>query len=220
MSLPQIVLATGNQKKGLELRALCEGRFEVLTLKDVGLEHIDVIEDAPDFAGNATKKATEVAAALRASNTDHDVAIVIADDSGLAVDALGGRPGVRSARFSADAGYAPAGLSVDAANNRLLLTMLAPLPPERRGARFVCFVCAVDVKSGAVVAEADGADVGRLADAELGGGGFGYDPLFVVTDDEAGEDVGRRMAELSSTRKSELSHRGRAMRTLLGKLRA
>jgi XTP/dITP diphosphohydrolase len=221
--LPVVLLATGNQKKGLELRDLCAGQYHVKTLADVGLGDIDVVEDAPDFAGNARKKALEVCAAVKAAGNVHGVSVVVADDSGLAVDALDGRPGVRSARFSADAGYAPAGRSVDAANVALLLVMLAPLPPERRAARFVCAVCAVDVNSGAVVAEADGAVFGRIATDEVGDGGFGYDPIFIVDDAAANAAAGvavngLRMAELSAAHKHAISHRGRAMRALLAKL--
>ena len=126
-----LLLATGNEKKGKELKELCEGRFVVKTLGDVGLKGdpaADVVEDAPDFRGNAWKKAHGIAHLLRVRGID-GIDVVIADDSGLCVDALAGHPGVRSARFAKDAGYAPPGLSTDAANNRLLLMLLASQPP-------------------------------------------------------------------------------------------
>lgn len=213
-----LLLATGNAKKGKELAEICGGSFTVLTLKDVGLGDIDVVEDAPDFVGNAQKKALEVKAAVVAAGNVHAVDVVLADDSGLCVDALDGRPGVRSARFSQDAGYAPAGLGVEAANNRLLLTLLGVVPDERRGAHFVSVVAAVAVGADDSVVVAEGRVFGRIARDEHGAGGFGYDPLFIVDDDGADALRGRRMAELSAAEKHDISHRGRALRLLVPRL--
>lgn len=215
-----ILLATNNAKKGKELKELCADRFTVQTLSDAGFvgdRAIDVVEDAPDFLGNALLKANAVVDAVVAGGLAVDV--VVADDSGLCVDALDGRPGVRSARFSADAGYAPAGLAVDAANNRLLLALLGHLPPTLRGAAFTATVVAVDVKTRRVV-QAVGRVQGQIAFDEHGVGGFGYDPLFIVDDDgaDAAAARGKRMAELSAAEKHALSHRGRAMRALLAQL--
>jgi XTP/dITP diphosphohydrolase len=214
-----LLLATNNKKKAQELRDITQSTFEVKTLADVGLggdSAVDVVEDAPDFAGNAWKKADAVAAAAAARGLAVDV--VVADDSGLIVDALDGHPGVRSARFAADGGYAPAGLDKDAANNRLLLTLLAPVPDERRGARFTAVVVARDL-AGGVRHAAQGFVEGRIARDERGGGGFGYDPLFVVTDKGAPDDVrGQRMAALTAQQKHAISHRGRAMAQLLKQL--
>lgn len=221
-----ILLATGNEKKGKELQELCAGRFIVKTLRDLGLHGdpaVDVVEDAPDFRGNAWKKARGIAAVV--ARATHDVDIVIADDSGLCVDGIDGHPGVRSARFAADCGYAPTddagrALDKDAANNRLLLTMLAPLPPERRNAHFACFVVARNVKTGVEV-EAEGHVDGFIAkdlyvdDKGGAGGGFGYDPLFIVAE---GDHAGLRMAQLTSAQKHAISHRGRAMAKLLPQL--
>jgi XTP/dITP diphosphohydrolase len=207
-------LATANPGKRAELQELCADRFTVKTLKDVGLEDVDVVEDAPDFAGNARKKVRTIAG-LVSERGIPGIDVVVADDSGLEVDALDGHPGVRSARFSKDAGYAPAGCSVDDANNRLLLVLLAALPAERRGARFVSYVIAKVMGGDELVAE--GAVVGRIASDLKGSGGFGYDPLFIV-EDGAPELRGRRLAELSSAEKHGLSHRGRAMRALLAQL--
>ncbi len=212
-----ILLATGNAKKGKELQELCADRFIVKTLKDVGLGDIDVVEDAPDFRGNAWKKARAIAAHVKDRGIQ-GIDQVIADDSGLVVDALDGHPGVRSARFARDAGYAPAGLSVDEANNRLLLMLLAPVPPERRTARFFSCVVALALDSDGQPGaehEASGAVEGHIARDLLGAGGFGYDPLFVVDGISPG---GKRMAELTTTEKHAISHRGRAMRLLLPRL--
>jgi XTP/dITP diphosphohydrolase len=216
------LLGSGNAKKAKELAelvlALRGPGHHVLTLKDVGLDGVDVVEDAPDFAGNAMKKAHGYLAAWRAlpSESRPDVDVVVADDSGIVVDALDGHPGVRSARWSRDCGFAPAGLSVDAANNRLLVTLLTPVPTERRTARYQAVVVAVDIGSG-VERAAEGSVEGRIATDEKGDGGFGYDPLFVVDD---GPDAlrGRRMAELTADEKHSISHRGRAMRAVLNAL--
>ncbi len=220
-----ILLATNNAKKGKELAELCAERFTVQTLRDAGFvddRAIDVVEDAPDFLGNALLKANAVVDAVVAGGLAFDV--VVADDSGLCVDALDGRPGVRSARFAADAGYAPLSpsgerLSVDAANNRLLLTLLGHLPPTLRGAAFTATVVAIDVKTRRRV-QAVGRVQGQIAFEERGVGGFGYDPLFIVDDDgaDAAAARGKRMAELSAAEKHALSHRGRAMRELLAQL--
>ena len=218
-----VLLATGNVKKGKELAEICGADFKVLTLKDVGLDDFNVVEDAPDFVGNAIKKAIAARDALRARSgaVDVDIAVdlVVADDSGLCVDALDGHPGVRTARFANDAGYAPAGFAVDAANNRLLLVMIAAIPACRRGAHFVSAVAGVGFKSDNVVT-AEGRVQGRLAVDEHGPGGFGYDPLFIVDDDGAADLRGQRMSELSSTQKNAISHRGRALRLLVPKLAA
>ncbi len=219
-----ILLATANPGKRAELQELCADRFTVKTLKDVGLQDVDVVEDAPDFAGNARKKARTIAG-LALERGIAGIDVVVADDSGLVVDALDGNPGVRSARFSKDAGYAPAGCSVDDANNRLLLVMLAAVPAERRSARFVSFVIARRMHDDVELAArpegkevvADGAVEGSIARDLQGAGGFGYDPLFIL-DDGPIELRGRRLAELSSTQKHSVSHRGRAMRALLAQL--
>lgn len=220
MTSPRLLLATTNPKKQRELLELCAGRFDVVTLADVGLSHIDVVEDAPDFVGNATKKALEVRDALAATRRDHGVRFVVADDSGLCVDALDGHPGVRSARFAADAGFVPGDLprdSKDAQNNQLLLTLLQVIPDERRGAFFVSVVVAAPMDGG-VPRLAEGRVQGRIARDLHGAGGFGYDPLFVMDDEGAPALRGRRMAELSSDEKHSVSHRGRAMRALLALL--
>jgi XTP/dITP diphosphohydrolase len=197
----EILLASGNPKKLRELRALLEGRsLRILAPSDVG-GIPDVIEDAPTFAGNAAKKASSAARARGRW--------ALADDSGLEVDALGGAPGVRSARFAGER-------CDDAANNRKLLDALAGLSDERRGARFVCAL-ALASPDGALALEVQGEARGRILRAPRGSGDFGYDPLFLFTE-EGHSQCGRGFAELGPAEKSAVSHRGRALRALLSAL--
>jgi XTP/dITP diphosphohydrolase len=148
----------------------------------------EVVEDADTFAGNARKKASEMAKALGVW--------VVADDSGLTVDALGGAPGVYSARYAGEP-------SDDEANNRKLLAAVADVPDERRGAAFRCCLALAD-PSGAIRLEAEGACRGRLTREPRGPGGFGYDPLFLIP------EYHKTFGELSALVKHQLSHRARA----------
>jgi len=187
-----LVFATTNPGKLKELRALVGDSVRVLSAADVP-NAPEVEEDAPTFEGNARKKALEWARATGEW--------ALADDSGLCVDALDGRPGVRSAR------YAP----TEAERNQRLLGELASVPAERRTARFVCALCLAAPDGTTEVAE--GTCEGRIGDAPRGTNGFGYDPCFVLPD-------GRTMAELTRDEKSALSHRGAAFRALLPRLKA
>ncbi len=140
--------------------------------------------------------------------------LVLADDSGLEVDALGGAPGVRSARFAADSGLVDspdANDNSDVWNNMVLLQRLAGEPAERRTARYRCVLVAA--RDGVLVEAAEGAVEGTILDAPRGTGGFGYDPLFFLP------EIDRTMAELSLEAKLSLSHRGRAFQSLLAMLR-
>jgi XTP/dITP diphosphohydrolase len=148
----------------------------------------DVVEDADSFAGNARKKASEQARALSTW--------VLADDSGLAVDALDGAPGVRSARYAGEP-------SDDEANNRKLLQAVVDLPDERRGAAFHCSLALAD-PAGTIRLESEGICRGRLTREVRGSGGFGYDPLFLI------REYHKTFGELSSLAKHQLSHRARA----------
>jgi XTP/dITP diphosphohydrolase len=148
-------------------------------------------ETEPTFEGNALIKAR---ACLEATGLPS-----LADDSGLCVDALNGMPGVLSARWSG----VPKAEGGDSANNRLLLSQLSDVPPERRTARFVC-VMALCTPDGREIVQ-DGAMTGRILAAEHGGGGFGYDPLFAAD----GYDVST--AELAAAEKDRISHRGKAL---------
>ena len=155
----------------------------------------EVVEDQPDFAGNARKKALAAAEATGLW--------VLADDSGLEVRTLGGAPGVLSARYS-DPG------ATDARNNEKLLAQLAEKPGDRR-ARFVCVLCLAGPQG--VVTEIVGETHGEILHSARGTDGFGYDPLFRFT--EPGfSATGKAFAELSRSEKSEVSHRGRALRSL------
>jgi len=187
-----LLVASFNPGKARELRALVEAAgYRVVTLADIGLAADAYEETGATYEENGTGKACHYA---RLSGR-----VTIADDSGIEVDALGGRPGVQSAR------YGGPGLD-DAGRNRLLLDELRGVPEERRTARYVAV---------AVVARPDGesrafsgACEGRIAAAPRGSGGFGYDPLFFHPSFEA------TFAEVDPARKHEVSHRGRALRAL------
>jgi XTP/dITP diphosphohydrolase len=190
-----LVFATRNKGKLVELRDLLPG-IDVLSIDEaaarLGVTIPEVVEDAETFAGNASKKAREVS---RATGLP-----ALADDSGLEVDALGGAPGVYSARYGGEG-------HDDAANNRKLLGALAGVPAEKRTARFRAVLALADVTGpldGRVIT-ADGACEGVILDEARGTGGFGYDPLFFSP------ELGMTFAEAGVGTKSELSHRARAM---------
>jgi XTP/dITP diphosphohydrolase len=202
----RILLATGNAKKGRELADLAGAHFQIQTLADVGLAHLEIIEDADTFEGNAKIKVVAVRAAL-AERNDATFDAVLADDSGICVDALNGAPGIRSARYASDAREGQG----DEANNRLLLKNLKSVPEQERSGRFYCAVAAQT--RGGHWLEASGAVEGHIARDERGAGGFGYDPLFIP---QAHPQL--RMAELSPEQKHAISHRGKAMRAILAEL--
>ena len=193
----RLLLASGNPKKLVEIDALLRPLgVELLRPTDVGgLPEVE--EDRPDFVGNAVKKARSAALATGCW--------ALADDSGLEVDHLGGAPGVISARYAGTHGD-------DGANNAKLLRELAGVPTEERGGRFVSAL-ALARADGSIAAEIVGTARGRILEAPRGDGDFGYDPLFEFT--EPGFAVtGRSFAELTTEEKSEVSHRGRALREL------
>jgi XTP/dITP diphosphohydrolase len=194
-SRPPLVLATLNRSKGRELASLLHGiSYDVRLLADTPGARLPE-ETEGTYRGNALLKAR---AAARA--TGH---LALADDSGLEVDALGGEPGVRSARFGG------AGLD-DAARTALLLTMLSERPGASRSARFRCVIAIVDGDGRERVVE--GAVEGVIAEAPRGSGGFGYDPVFFYP------PRGRTFAELTDEEKARVSHRAlaaRAARALL-----
>jgi XTP/dITP diphosphohydrolase len=135
--------------------------------------------------------------------------LVIADDSGLEVDALGGKPGVRSARYADDAGFDAPG-STDERNNLYLLRRLAPLGHGRIAAQYRCVIAAA--RNGKVLLTAEGTVEGEILSAPRGAGGFGYDPLFYLP------ELGKTMAEIDPEQKQKLSHRGKAFVHLLDQL--
>ena len=164
-------------------------------------------EDGDTFLANAATKAVYYSRFAPGE-------LVIADDSGLEVDALGGAPGVRSARYAADAGLtdspdAPID-NTDVWNNMVLLQHLDGIPPSLRTARYHCTLVAA--RDGQVFQIADGAVEGTILEAPRGTGGFGYDPLFYLP------ELDRTMAEIDLETKLSLSHRGRAFAALLPKL--
>jgi XTP/dITP diphosphohydrolase len=199
-----LVFATRNPGKLVELRQLLAGAA-VLGIEEaaarIGRAIPEVDEDADTFAGNAAKKARQVSAATGLP--------ALGDDSGLEVDALGGAPGVWSARYAGpDAS--------DAANNAKLLAALRGVPPERRTARFRAVLALADAAGplGDAVITAHGACDGVVLEAPRGTGGFGYDPLFLVP------SLGQTFAELGLGTKGEMSHRARAMQAMRPELLA
>ena len=221
-----LLIATRNAHKVAEIRAILGEGFRFLTLKDFPAAP-NLIEDADTFTGNAMKKAVELARwlgeeKLSTFNLQPSTLFVLADDSGLEVDALDGKPGVNSARFAAlDSGEQ--GNSADADNNAKLLRLLKGVPPENRTARFRCVLALTPV----VVARAEnaspvcyldefelqttlfeGACEGRIDMAPRGQGGFGYDPLF------APDGFAESFAELGEEIKNRISHRAQALRKL------
>lgn len=216
---PALILATQNQKKKKELVALIEstfnGAWRVVTLDDIGLADLEIIEDQETFEGNAQIKVDAIAGALEEREVSLRWDAILADDSGLCVDALDGRPGVRSARFASDndAGQG------DADNNTELLRQLEDVPDDKRGAHYRC-VIAVRVPAGEVFF-ADGACSGTIARVARGEGGFGYDPYFVPHDGpNAAAAAKRHMAEYTAAEKHAISHRGIATRKALDRLSA
>jgi XTP/dITP diphosphohydrolase len=188
----KVVLATRNRGKVVEIAALfADVGFDLVTIDDVA-PGAELREDAETFEDNALAKARQAAAACRLP--------ALADDSGLEVEALGGVPGVYSARY--------AGVpSDDARNNAKLLAAMASVPSGARRARFRCAAAFVDPAHGIEIVRT-GEVAGEILPAPRGTGGFGYDPLFLVP------ALGKTMAELPLADKNRLSHRASAFRAL------
>ena len=192
-----LLIATSNPGKLREIRhVLADLDVKLLTLAECG-ELPEAVEDGPTFEDNARKKALHYSG-LTGRWT-------LADDSGLEVDALDGRPGVNSARFAGPAQNA-------AANNARLIDCLRGVPPERRSARFRCVIAVAD--GGQVLATASGALEGVIIDEPRGHNGFGYDPHFLLP------ELGRTTAELDPEHKNRISHRGQALRNIRPQLEA
>lgn len=194
--MTKVLLASRNAKKLTELRRIVEARGLPITI--LGLDDVPEFPEAPEtgatFEENALAKARDAAAATGL--------IAVADDSGLAVDALNGMPGVLSARWSGTHGD-------DQANLELVLAQTRDVPDERRGA---AFVCAAAVVAGGVEKVVLGRWRGVITRAPAGSGGFGYDPIFRP------DGVDRTAAELTPADKDAVSHRGQAMRSLMDHL--
>jgi len=198
----RILLATSNSGKLRDFAGAARQRqIDVAALPGfAGMPA--VVEDGATFEENARKKAEHYSGLAPG-------AIVIADDSGLELDALNGAPGVRSARFAASGEH---GNSSDAANNIRLLHEMARVPEAERSARFVCVIAAA--QDGKVLGTFRGEAAGKILRAPRGAGGFGYDPLFLFP------KLGKTFAELTPEEKSAVSHRGAAFRQFLDWLTA
>lgn len=220
-----ILIATRNAHKAGEIWAILGDSFQFLTLADFP-DAPKVAEDADTFAGNAAKKAAELArwisenSKFEIKNSKPD--FILADDSGLEVDALGGKPGVHSARFAAE-DSAKSGNTPDAGNNAKLLRLLKDVPAERRAARFRCVIAFLPVPRGKIESASpvcfadelelqtqlfDGACEGKIIFEPRGQNGFGYDPFFVPDGFE------KTFAELGEDVKNKLSHRAKALEKL------
>ena len=190
----KIVLATNNSHKVSEFRAAFEQmgvEVELLTIKETGFQG-EIIEDADSFDGNALIKARALC--------EYSGLVAIADDSGLAVDALGGAPGVYSARFAGDG-------ATDEQNNEKLLSLLKSMPDASRDAKFVCSICVYRPDGETLYAH--GESKGIIIDEYRGDGRFGYDPIFYY------EPMNKTFAEMTKEEKNQISHRGKAIKELL-----
>jgi len=217
-----VLLATRNAHKVGEIRAILGDGIRYLTLNDFP-DAPKVVEDADTFAGNAAKKAVELARwKSEIQNPKSELAqegefLVLADDSGLEVDALNGAPGVHSARFAAlDSGQP--GNSPDADNNAKLLRLLQDVPAEKRTARFRCVIAVAKVGSPESRVQSpelfEGTCEGRIGFQPRGHNGFGYDPLFIPNGFEL------TFAELGDALKNSLSHRSQALARMRAGFRA
>lgn len=189
----KLLIASNNANKVREIKQILTGYFdEMATMKEAGLD-IDVVEDGETFRDNAIKKATEI---LEKSGFD----AALADDTGLCVDALGGAPGLYSARYAGGEGHD------FAANNALLLKNMKDVPDGERTARFVCSVALA--RKGRPVLAVEGKVEGLILKALAGANGFGYDPLFFYP------PLNKSFAELTPEEKNRVSHRRAALDAL------
>ena len=193
----ELVIASRNPKKTEELRELLAPLGVVVRSAAEFPDLPEVEEDGRTFAENAEKKAMQTARLTGRW--------ALGEDSGLEVDALGGAPGVYSARFSGPG-------ATDESNNAKLMAELAGIPPERRGARYVCHVALAD-PSGAIRLSIERTCRGRITTEPRGSNGFGYDPYFLIP------EYHRTFGELSPLVKRHLSHRGRALAALLPEMK-
>lgn len=192
----KIVLSSGNKHKISEIKDILKDMpYEIISKNDLGYEEFDVEEDGDTLEKNAFKKAEELHKLIKG--------IVIADDTGLFVDALNGEPGVYSARYAGEhCSYKD--------NNILLLKKLKDVPLEKRTAYFKTVIAVVFEDGSKITAE--GTVNGKIDFEERGQNGFGYDPLFIV------EETGETFAEMSDEEKNKISHRARALMNLKKKL--
>lgn len=192
----KLILSSGNPHKVDELKKILANlEIQVLTKDEVGQGELEVIEDGDTLEANALKKARALAEKVEG--------IVLADDTGLFVDALNGEPGVYSARYAGEE------CSYEA-NNAKLLGALAGVAPEKRTARFKTVIALIDEKGAEYIIE--GVCEGRILDEKKGSAGFGYDPLFLP------EGYEQTFAELGEDIKNKISHRARAIYLMRDKL--
>jgi XTP/dITP diphosphohydrolase len=207
--LAEILLATRSEHKAAEVFDVLRSAASVslTTLADLGIAQSaveDDVEKFPTSLDNAVAKGRYFAQLTGR--------LTLADDSGLVVDALGGKPGARTKRFALDHGRTvPGGKQLDDANNDLLLELLGGVPDDQRGARYVCAAALVWPNGDAV--NAIGTCAGMIAHKRIGDGGFGYDPLFFIP------DLGVTFAQLTRSQKNQRSHRALAFRALAPHLR-
>lgn len=192
----RIILSSGNQHKVKEIKEILKYLpIEVLSKNDVGLNEFDVVEDGTTLEENSIKKSKELSRLVDG--------IIIADDTGLFVDALGGKPGVHSARYAGDT-------CSDEDNNRLLLKNLENIPMEKRTAFFKTVISVVLENRESFTAE--GVCYGKIGFESKGKNGFGYDPLFIV------DGLDKTFSEMSDEEKNSISHRSKALLNLRKKL--
>ncbi len=195
-----ILIATSNPGKLRDFSGAARSfGIEIASIKDFSSLPL-VVEDGTTFEANASKKAQGYSHYAPGE-------IVIADDSGLEVDALGGAPGVHSARYAANAPHSAGSNTDDDANNAKLIAALASVPPEKRTGRFVCLIAAA--RDGKTLATFHGTAEGIILDHARGSNGFGYDPLFYFA------QIQKTFAELTAEEKARHSHRGAAFREFL-----
>ena len=193
----EILVATGNPGKIAEIGAMLEADVRWLSLADLP-PMAEITEDGTTFTENARKKADGYAKATGLWT--------LADDSGLVVDALGGAPGVKSARFSGEKPKDSDRTLIDHRNIAKTLKLLKGVPPEKRTARFVCRLCLARPER--ILIETGGTLEGLITDREIGQNGFGYDPIFFVP------HLNKTVAQLTGEEKNAISHRGNAIRKL------
>lgn len=195
--MKKVVLASANSHKLKEIQSILKDfEFDLVTMADAGFGDEEIIEDGDTFEANSLIKAKAVFEKLGIAS--------LADDSGLSVDFLGGAPGVYSARYAGEP-------KSDLRNNQKLLEALKDVPSGDRTARFVTVITLIFENGDTLVAR--GEVEGRIGFAQVGKGGFGYDPLFIVP------ELGKTFAELTESEKNALSHRGNALVVLKGLIR-